>query len=212
MSQLIDLEDSASLEKLGNALLKLPAFVVSMTKSMMEIPESRKIILEHVKPVLKNELDTSFDARLATSELRPLKRIAELETVTGLNDYSDFEEEHEPTIPEQISLLEEKIKAISEPIRAPIIETANIPTSKTEIRACALVDHLKETGKDHLTTHEIISFLKCKLPESCRIEDNIQNIRKVKQDVLNKAASMYPNVFLSKKNTGHREVRLVLSS
>ena len=108
--------------------------------------------------------------------------------------------------------MEPKIEAISEPIRAPIIETANIPTSKTEIRACALVDHLKETGKDHLTTHEIISFLKCKLPESCRIEDNIQNIRKVKQDVLNKAASMYPNVFLSKKNTGHREVRLVLSS
>jgi len=41
---------------------------------------------------------------------------------------------------------------------------------------------------------------------------SVQNIKKVKQDVLNKAASMYPNVFLSKKNTGHREVRLVLAS
>jgi hypothetical protein len=159
-----------------------------------------------------SDFKNTVERVLLTSELKPIKRIAELETVTGLNDYSDFEEEHEPTIPERIDILTEKIEVISEPIRSPIKEPVNIPTSKTEIRACALVDHLKETGKDHLTTHEIISFLKCKLPESCRIEDNIQNIRKVKQDVLNKAASMYPNVFLSKKNTGHREVRLVLSS
>ena len=112
--------------------------------------------------------------------------------------------------------LKEKIKIISEqlkePGRAPIREPANIPTSKTEIRACALVDHLKDTGKEHLTTPEILHFLKCKLPESCRIDDSIQNIRKVKQDVLNKATSMYSDVFLSKKKTGHREVRLVLSS
>ena len=96
---------------------------------------------------------------LLTSELKTVQRIAELEEITGLNDYSDFdEEEHEPTIPEQISLLEEKIYAISEPTRAPTKEPVNIPTSKTEIRACKLVNHLKKTGKDHLTTHEIISF------------------------------------------------------
>jgi hypothetical protein len=209
MSTLIDLDDVAALEKLGQALCKIPSVVISLTNSMIQIPEARKIILANFD---SPEFGHNVEKVLLTSELKPIKRIAELETVTGTNDFSDFEEEdHEPTLPEQISLLEEKIEAISEPVRAPI-KPVNVPTSKTEIRACALVNHLKETGKDHLTTHEIIHFLKSKLPDNCKINENIQNIRKVKQDVLNKATLMYPNVFLNKKKTGHKEVRLVLSS
>ena len=160
----------------------------------------------------RTEVQTYFNECILTSELIPIPRIAKLEAVTGICDYSDFdEEEHDPTIPEQISILSEKIETISEPIRASIKEPVNVPTSKTEIRASALVEHLKDTGKDHLTSHEIVNFLKSKLPESCKIDKNIQNIRKVKQDVLNKAADMYPNVFLNKKPTGHKEVRLILS-
>ena len=86
------------------------------------------------------------------------------------------------------------------------------PTSKTEVRASLLVSELKDSGKDHLTNHEIINFLKSKLPDSCKVNKRIQNIRKVKQDVLRAASQMYPNVFLSKKKTGHKEVRLILSS
>ena len=180
--------------------------------------EERQEFIELILPdlinnhVLEEKATIVIEKVLLTSELKPIKRIAELETITGLKDYSDFEEEHEPTIPEKISLLSEKINNLLESTREPIIQPGNFPTGKTEIRACALVDHLKKSGKDHLTTHEIIHFLKCRLPESCKIDENIQNIRKVKQDVLNKAASMYPNVFLSKKKTGHKEVRLVLSS
>jgi hypothetical protein len=84
--------------------------------------------------------------------------------------------------------------------------------SKTEVRASFLVSELKDSGKDHLTNHEIINFLKSKLPDSCKVNERIQNIRKVKQDVLRAASQMYPNVFLSKKKTGHKEVRLILSS
>jgi len=159
-------------------------------------------------PNVQSFLKLFFDSNMATSDLRVLKRLSKIESMLGLNELE--EEDKEPTIPEQISLLSEKIKTISEPITASIREPVNIPTSKTEIRACALVGHLKDTGKDHLTTPEILHFLKCKLPENCRIDDSIQNIRKVKQDVLNKAASMYSNVFLSKKKTGHKEVRLVV--
>jgi len=61
------------------------------------------------------------------------------------------------------------------------------------------VNHSTDTGKGFLNNSEIINFLKCKLPENCSISDNIQNIRKVKHDVLQKAASMYPNGFLNKK-------------
>jgi len=34
----------------------------------------------------------------------------------GLNGFSDFEEEHEMTLPEQISLLAERIDNITEPV------------------------------------------------------------------------------------------------
>ena len=66
---------------------------------------------KEVKTVLREELDVSFDARLAASELRPIKRIAELELITGLEDYYD-DEEHESTLPERINTLEDKLENI----------------------------------------------------------------------------------------------------
>ncbi|MHB8102049.1 MAG: hypothetical protein ACYDEF_07720 [Methanosarcina sp.] len=149
---------------------------------------------------------------LLTSELKPIKRIAELETVTGLNDFADFEDdEREPNIPEKIEALKEEIQNIE--YKAHVSPTITLePTSKTEVRASLLVSELKDSGKDHLTSHEIIHFLKSKLPDNCKVNEKIQNIRKVKQDVLRAASQMYPNVFLSKKKTGHKEVRLILSS
>jgi hypothetical protein len=155
-------------------------------------------------------LKTFIDASIATSELKILKRLSACESILGLDDYS-IDEDHEPTISERIQSIEDQI-ADYQPNFTLIPSINHIPTTKTEIRATSLIDHLKDTGKDHLTHNEIITFLKCKLPESCRIDDNIQNIRKVKQDVLKKAAAMYPNVFLNKKSTGHREVRLILAS
>lgn len=163
-------------------------------------------------PEYRAEVKTYFDVCLVTSELKPIKRIAELETVTGLNDYSDFEdEEREPNIPEKIEALKEEIRNIE--YKTPVSPTITLePTSKTEVRASLLVSELKDSGKDHLSNHEIINFLKSKLPDNCRVNDTIQNIRKVKQDVLKAASNMYPDVFLSKKKTGHKEVRLILSS
>ena len=40
---------------------------------------------------------------------------------------------------------------------------------------------------------------------------NVQNIRKVKMDVLRAAKNMYSNVVLNKKSSGRSEVRLVLT-
>ena len=161
-------------------------------------------------PEVQSFLKVFVDNAIATSELRILKRLATVEQVLGLDDFG-LEETEVPTLPQRIERIEEKVNDSITNFKPPA-EPEILPTTKTEKRAVLLVDHLKETGKDHLTSPEIFSFLKCKLPENCKINENIQNIRKVKQDVLNKAASMYPNVFLSKKSTGHREVRLVLGS
>jgi len=177
-------------------------------------PEERNEFIELILfDLIKNPgFQNDFNNKLILSPLKPIKRIAELETVTGLNDFADFEdEEREPNIPEKIKALKEEIQNIE--YKAPISPTITLePTSKTEVRASLLVSELKDSGKDHLTSHEIIHFLKSKLPDNCKVNEKIQNIRKVKQDVLRAASQMYPNMFLSKKKTGHKEVRLILSS
>lgn len=154
---------------------------------------------------------------LATSELKILKRLADVETALGLNDFADFEDEQEMSIPEQISLLSERIDSITEPTgQAPIEEPANMPTSKTEIRAVALVEHLKTMPeRNHavfLTSREIMDFLKDNLPEECRVNSKVKNPRQIKKDVIEKAVEMYPEVFTSKRKTGNHEVRIVCKS
>lgn len=161
-------------------------------------------------PEVQSFLKVFVDNAIATSELQILKRLTAVEQILGLDDYGTDKAET-PTLPQRIDRLEEQVKNSAASFKLPVDPVIQ-PTTKTEKRAVSLVDHLKETGKDHLTSPEIFSFLKCKLPDNCKINENIQNIRKVKQDVLKKAAAMYPNVFLSKKNTGHREVRLILAS
>ena len=172
-----------------------------------EDPEYRA----EIKKVVNEELDNSFDTHLATSELRPIKRIAELETVTGLNDFSDFEEEHEPTIPEQISLLEEKLEAISEPIREPIKEPVMKPEGVAENRAVTIYNEAKkalETGTRFFGTKQVNHILKNKVPEQYRVKEG-QNVGQAKKEAFVKLKEMFPGMFEFKpKAYGRKEVRL----
>lgn len=182
------------------------------TYRVKEDHEYRESIKEIVKEEYKTpEFKTAVDNTLLTSELKTVKRISQLEDVTGLVDYSDFEEEErEPNLPEKINLLEEKIQNIEyRPTIRVDVEIKN-PETKTEERAFLLVEELKASGKEYFSSHEIISFLKSKLPDTCRIDEKVQNIHKVKSDVLKKAENMFNDVFMNKKKTGHREVRLIL--
>jgi hypothetical protein len=92
---------------------------------------------------------------LATSELNILKPLAATETLFELNDYSNFEnEERELTIVQ----------------REPIPESGPILTTKTEIRAHLLVEHLKHnvqerSGGKFLSSEEIVHFLKYEIDE-----------------------------------------------
>lgn len=165
-----------------------------------------------IQPFFRNYIENI----IATSDLRILKRLAAVETLMGLNDYSNFEnEEREITIPEQLSILAERIDNVTELVpREPIPEPVPILTSKTEIRAHLLVEHLKNEiierhGSKFISSKEIVHFLKNEIPIDYRVGD-IQNIRKVKKDVFEKARKMYPdNVLLNKKTTGRKDVRLI---
>ena len=96
-----------------------------------------------------------------------MKRLAAIETLLGLDDFSDVgDEEHELTIPEQLSLLAERIDNVTEPVqRESIPEPVPILTTKTEIRAHLLVEHLKNDVQERargkfLSSEEIVSYLR----------------------------------------------------
>jgi hypothetical protein len=153
---------------------------------------------------------------LATSELKILKRLAAVETLLGLDDFSACgDEEHESTIPEQLSLLAERIDDITEIAkRESIPEPVPILTTKTEIRSHLLVEHLKNdvqerSGVKFLSSEEIVHFLKYDINEPYRVRES-QNIRQTKKEVLDKATKLFPaNVFLSQKSHGRRNVRII---
>jgi hypothetical protein len=168
------------------------------------------------KPEIKAVLNLIVENILATSELKILKRIAALESKFGLNDLLDLEDEHEQTIPEQLSILAERIDNITEPVtyQKPIKEHVTGPKSTLEHKACELVEHLKtvvkpRNGEIFLNSREIIYFLKTELPEEYKIKD-VKNTRQVKKDVIEKAQKMFPdNIILSKKKHGNRDVRII---
>ena len=153
---------------------------------------------------------------LATSELKILKRLYAVETSLGLDDFSaGCDEEHESTIQEQLSLLAERIDDITELTKSESIpEPVPILTTKTEMRAHLLVEHLKNDvqeriGGKFLSSEEIVSFLRYDIEEPYRVLEG-QNIRQTKKGVLDKAVKLFPNnIFLSQKSHGRRNVRII---
>jgi hypothetical protein len=153
---------------------------------------------------------------LATSELKILKRLAAVETLLGLDDFSaGSDDEHESTVPEKLSLLAERIDDITELAkRESIPEPVPILTTKTEMRAHLLVEHLKNdvqerSGGKFLSSEEIVSFLRYDIDEPYRVREG-QNVRQTKKEVLDKAVKLFPNnVFLSQKSHGRKNVRII---
>jgi hypothetical protein len=157
---------------------------------------------------------------LATSDLRILKRLAATETLLGLNDYSDFEnEERGLTIPEQLSLLSNQMKEVTktnhkQSIIAPIPESIHMGMSKTTARAILLFKEVIEVaieGKDQIVigSREIKNYLTNNIQPEYRVGD-VTNFRKVKRDVLTTLKKLLPdNVLLDRKKYGRREIRLI---
>ena len=173
-------------------------------------------------PEIQPEIQTWFDGMLATSKLNLVKRVATIETVTGLDDFSDLEdeEEHEPTIPERIDILNGKIEnlTISNPVYK---EPVNIiPETKTEARAAFLIEYLEKEAKEKLGQISlngnelkdfIIKIIPQKNPELAPKPG--QNIRKVKKDMLDKVKDLFGNkIEVVPNKHGRHETRILLKS
>ena len=160
-------------------------------------------------PEVQAVLKLLIDSSIATSDLQILQRLAAVETVTGLNDFSG--EISEPTIPTQLSLLAERIDTINTTSQ-PSLELIQACSTKTESRAHLLVAKLKGLReKKFLSSKEVVSFLRQEIDEKLRVGDN-QNVRQCKKEVLEKAAQLFSDIKLDKKTYGRREVRLILAT
>lgn len=169
------------------------------------VPERVKQLIELLKyPEVQTFLKLFIDNSIVTSDLNILKRLATIENKLGFNDLLDSDE---PTIPEQLSILADRIAKI---VNEPRCEPENSPTTKTESRAHLLVAKLKGMrGKGFLSSQEIVQFLKHGIEERYKVGDK-QNVRQVKKEVLQKIVELFPDMQLDKKKYGRREVRLIL--
>jgi len=135
-------------------------------------PEFRTALKGFVIDLVKEDIDfreslrEAFDYSVATSELKILKRISTLETSLGFNDLDLDDDDHEPTIPEQIKTLSERIEQpLSRPTISIKMDTEIIPQTVTEHRASELITHLKNdiaprNGEMFLTSREIMTYLR----------------------------------------------------
>ena len=171
------------------------------------VPERVKQLIELLKyPEVQTFLKLFIDNSIVTSDLNILKRLATIENKLGFDDLLDSDE---PTIPEQLSILADRIAKI---VNEPRCEPENSPTTKTESRAHLLVAKLKGMrGKGFLSSQEIVQFLKHGIEERYKMGDK-QNVRQVKKEVLQKIVELFPDMQLDKKKYGRREVRPILGT
>ena len=171
------------------------------------VPERVKQLIELLKyPEVQTFLKLFIDNSIVTSDLNILKRLATIENKLGFNDLLDSDK---PTVPEQLSILADRIAKI---VNEPRCEPENSPTTKTESRAHLLVAKLKGMrGKGFLSSQEIVQFLKHGIEERYKVGDK-QNVRQVKKEVLQKIVELFPDMQLDKKKYGRSEVRLILGT
>jgi hypothetical protein len=198
---MIDLEDSASLEKLGNALLNIPSFVVSMTKRAMENQESRDIILNTV--FNSDKFVQNVDFALLDSESKVLQRLKDVETVTGLNALYLEDEDHAPTLPERIEALEKNTVLTTK--KSEVVADAEketfIPSGKYEKGAVELVKLAASMkpldGKKAITCSMFHHFRNNILPEELKPTDKAARVWK--QEIIKIVQRIAPDVWIDKK-------------
>ena len=185
-------------------------------------PEEKNEFIELISPaIIKNRffeetVSIIVEKVLLTSELRTIQRIASLENVTGLTDYSDFEEEedHAPTIPEQITVLAEKIENITVTCK-PIIEPVIQPEGVADNRAVTIYNEAKkalETGTSFFGTKQVNHILRNLVPEGFRVKE-CQNIGQAKKEAFARLDKLFPGMFSFKQKAyGRKDVRLVFQS
>jgi len=180
-----------------------------------------------IAPYMDKFVNTSFDARLATSEIRPVQRLAEIETVLGIEDFSYDDEDHEPTIPDHITRLYDMVSKINTTLKPELIDRSLVTPSKniTEIRADYLIEYMKNNKElpkaaspfanidtRIMDSRDFKKFVENYLPEDYQPE-SMKNLRKIKRDVFEAAEKRCStnDIFIDKADHGRKELRLIFA-
>jgi hypothetical protein len=180
-----------------------------------------------IAPYMDKFVNTSFDARLATSEIRPVQRLAEIETILGIDDFSYDDEDHEPTIPDHITRLYDMVSKINTTLKPELIDRSLVTPSKniTEIRADFLVEYMKKStdlpkavspfaniDTRIMDSRDFKKFVENYLPEEFQPE-SFKNLRKIKRDVFAAAEKRCStnDIFVDKADHGRNELRLIFA-
>jgi hypothetical protein len=151
------------------------------------------------------------------SDLKPVKRIAELEKVIGLFDFEE-DEEREPTILYKITKIEDMIEQMLELdiqgcAHTPIIEDIEetfIPETKIQKAAVELIKYAcslqAKDGIKAITPKLLHQFRKHILPEELR--PNTVNPRQWKRELSDVVCGLSPFIEKDKKGN-NRGIRLV---
>jgi hypothetical protein len=180
-------------------------FSVPGINPVFDLPDVQQFLKLLKVPEVQTVFNSMVENAIALSELNLLKRVAALEIKTGIEDPED--EVHPITLPEQLSLLAERVDSKTEPVKqeyVPEIEPRTTLEHKATEFALYVKDIVNTTGQMFLDSKQIMYFMKYELPEPLRMKD-IQNPRQFKRDVLQRAKTMFPFIVLDKKKHGKRE-------
>lgn len=153
-----------------------------------------------------NTLKSAFEDTLCLLA-NACKRITQLENAFFEHDSEGDIIRDEDNIP-KVSII---LSAPENPIEEKVIELPIIPTTSLEIKASAIVEHLKEKVKPRndavfMNSNEIINFLKCELPENMRLKEDARNPRQAKKDILEKAVKLFSDTIMIIKNKSGNKV------
>jgi hypothetical protein len=157
----------------------------------------------------------AVESVLAISEHKILKRLYTHDIMLGLKEPFDLDdEEREPTIPEQINLLADRIDKLSQnaviatgkPTEEKAPELPVIPTTSLDLKAEAIVTHLKEeikpswSGNVVINNPDFYTFFKEKVADGLRWKPDLRNPRQAKKEILERAVKLYPDLVEIIKN------------
>jgi hypothetical protein len=174
------------------------------------------IIESVVRRVLAEQtpIENVVETVLATSELKVLKRISTVETVLGLNDFADEEQQ---TIPVQINLLADRIDNLSQNTVKATESTEDelderdtyLPSSKIGKAAIELIKFASTRpivdGSKTITNSVLHQFRKHILPEELRPKESYA--RQWKRELTDIVSELAP--VRKDKKGNNRGVRLV---
>jgi hypothetical protein len=198
-----------------------PAITPNYTALLCD-PEFKNVIKSLVITLANEDIDFReslkdvFDYHMATSELRVLKRLSVVETDLGHNDLADFEEEHVPTIPEQIKELSDRIEQPLNNSPKEIEPEVTVIETTLDKKACALVEYLKTEAKPNdfgqfvIGRKDLETFMQNTIEEGLRVK-NVS--RQLKADLFERAVKLFPNVvYIQRSKSGNKTKMLALKT